>query len=50
VILMSGYSERDAVKRFAGKGLAGFIKKPYEAELLVSTLSQILSASERDPS
>jgi len=36
VILSSGYSEQDATNRFAGKGLAGFIQKPYRsAELLV---------------
>jgi CheY-like chemotaxis protein len=29
VILTSGYNEQDATQRFAGKGLAGFIQKPY---------------------
>ncbi|MBL4760948.1 MAG: PAS domain S-box protein [Mariprofundaceae bacterium] len=29
VILSSGYNEQDATNRFAGKGLAGFIQKPY---------------------
>jgi len=29
VILSSGYNEQDAINRFAGKGLAGFIQKPY---------------------
>lgn len=29
VVLTSGYSEQDATERFAGKGLAGFIQKPY---------------------
>jgi len=29
VILSSGYNEQDATSRFAGKGLAGFIQKPY---------------------
>lgn len=29
VILCSGYNEQDATQRFAGKGLAGFIQKPY---------------------
>ncbi len=29
VILSSGYNQQDATNRFAGKGLAGFIQKPY---------------------
>jgi nitrogen-specific signal transduction histidine kinase/ActR/RegA family two-component response regulator len=36
VILSSGYNEQDVINRFVGKGLAGFIQKPYVAtELLV---------------
>jgi len=30
VILSSGYSEEDATDCFQGKGLAGFIQKPYQ--------------------
>ena len=31
---MSGYGERDVAARFAGKGLAGFLQKPFtHAEL-----------------
>ncbi|NBR86422.1 MAG: PAS domain S-box protein [Proteobacteria bacterium] len=30
VVLMSGYSEPDATLAFAGKGLAGFLQKPFE--------------------
>jgi PAS domain S-box-containing protein len=29
IILMSGYNEGDAIARFAGKGLAGFLQKPF---------------------
>ncbi len=29
VVLSSGYNEQEATQRFAGKGLAGFIQKPY---------------------
>jgi len=32
VILSSGYSEQDVTNHFQGKGLAGFIKKPYKME------------------
>jgi CheY-like chemotaxis protein len=31
VVLSSGYNEADATRRFTGKGLAGFIQKPYAA-------------------
>jgi two-component system, cell cycle sensor histidine kinase and response regulator CckA len=34
VILCSGYNEQDATQRFAAKGLAGFIQKPYRLEEL----------------
>jgi DNA-binding NtrC family response regulator len=34
VILSSGYSDTQAQARFAGKGLASFIKKPYTAMAL----------------
>lgn len=29
VILMTGYSEEVELQRFAGRGLAGFVQKPY---------------------
>jgi signal transduction histidine kinase/CheY-like chemotaxis protein len=31
IILSSGYNEAEATRRFAGRGLAGFIQKPYTA-------------------
>jgi CheY-like chemotaxis protein len=34
VILSSGYTEHEIVARFAGKGLAGFIQKPYTVAAL----------------
>ncbi|MCD6288137.1 MAG: response regulator, partial [Candidatus Hydrogenedentes bacterium] len=42
VILSSGYNEQDVVERFAGKGLAGFIQKPYEYDALVRAIRNIL--------
>jgi PAS domain S-box-containing protein len=36
VILSSGYDEQSAVRRFAGKGLAGFLQKPYTYEQLAN--------------
>ncbi|MSP56867.1 MAG: PAS domain S-box protein, partial [Myxococcales bacterium] len=34
VLLSSGYNEQDATSRFAGRGLAGFLQKPYTAQEL----------------
>ncbi len=42
VILSSGYNEQEATNRFAGKGLAGFIQKPYPPQNLVELLRGIL--------
>ncbi|MHC1743633.1 MAG: response regulator [Syntrophobacteraceae bacterium] len=41
VILSSGYSEQEIAARFAGKGLAGFIQKPYQLERLRDALKGI---------
>jgi two-component system, cell cycle sensor histidine kinase and response regulator CckA len=42
VILCSGYNEQDATQRFAGKGLAGFIQKPYNMAALREKLTEVL--------
>jgi two-component system, cell cycle sensor histidine kinase and response regulator CckA len=42
VLLMSGYNEQDAIARFVGKGLAGFIQKPFSIEDLKANLRSIL--------
>ena len=42
VLLMSGYSEHEAMGRFAGKGLAGFIQKPFRSEELCAKVCEIL--------
>jgi len=44
VILSSGYNEQEATSHFAGKGLAGFIQKPYRLEALRKKLQGIFSA------
>ncbi len=46
VILSSGYNEQDATSYFAGKGLAGFIQKPYEVQTLMQKLSAVLNQQE----
>jgi CheY-like chemotaxis protein len=42
VLLTSGYNEQDATNRFAGKGLAGFIQKPYRAAELLTRVREVL--------
>jgi PAS domain S-box-containing protein len=42
VILSSGYNEVEAVRRFTGKGLAGFIQKPYSSLALTEKIRSIL--------
>ena len=46
VLLMSGFNEQDAVHRFAGKGLAGFIQKPFKTETLYEKLQAIFAGDE----
>jgi PAS domain S-box-containing protein len=46
VILCSGYNEQDATQRFAGKGLSGFIQKPYNMAALREKLVDVLAAGE----
>jgi two-component system cell cycle sensor histidine kinase/response regulator CckA len=42
VILMSGYKEEEASGRFAGKGLAGFLEKPFSTEGLGNAIERVL--------
>ncbi len=42
VILSSGFNEQDVTQRFAGKGVAGFIQKPYTMRMLRETLNRVL--------
>ncbi len=46
VILCSGYDEQDATRRFAGKGLAGFIQKPFTIAALKEKLMDVLAVGE----
>ena len=47
VLLSSGYNEVEAVQRFAGKGLAGFIQKPYAAAALAEKIKEVLTRAPR---
>ncbi len=42
VILSSGFNEQDVTNRFAGKGLSGFLQKPYNLGILRETLRSVL--------
>ena len=46
IVLASGYSEQEVVAHFVGKGLAGFVQKPYTAGQFLGKIGDILRASE----
>lgn len=53
VILTSGYSEEEAGSRFVGRGLAGFLQKPFTGDELAAAVSAALDGAKRgdqDPS
>ena len=41
VILSSGFSEAEAIHQFAGKGLAGFLEKPYTSARLAESIGKL---------
>jgi two-component system, cell cycle sensor histidine kinase and response regulator CckA len=41
VILSSGYNEVEAIRRFQGQGLSGFLQKPYTAERLAEKVKTV---------
>ncbi len=40
VVLSSGYTEQEATQRFIGKGLAGFVAKPWSADELLAAIAR----------
>lgn len=44
VIVMSGFNEQDTTHRFVGRGLAGFVSKPFTAEMLMGKVNAVLRA------
>jgi len=45
VIISSGYNEQEVSQKFVGKGLAGFLQKPYKMAELSGKLKEILEGS-----
>ncbi|MCC6696413.1 MAG: response regulator [Candidatus Hydrogenedentes bacterium] len=43
VVLSSGYNEQDATGQFNGKGLSGFIQKPYRPSDLIVRIRELLN-------
>jgi len=46
VILASGYNQQDVTQRFTGKGLAGFLQKPFRLESLTEMVKSILDSKD----
>ncbi len=49
IVMMSGYNEQEIVRRLAGRGLAGFIQKPFQPRALVAKVAEVLEGN-RDSS
>ncbi len=43
VVLMSGFNEQEAMARFAGRGVAGFVQKPFNVATLSGKFGPILA-------
>lgn len=46
VVMSSGYNEQEVTPKFSGKGLAGFIQKPYKLSTLKENLCRILEGDQ----
>jgi PAS domain S-box-containing protein len=47
VVLMSGFNEQEAISQFSGKGLAGFLPKPFQMDTLGEALRRALALEEK---
>jgi PAS domain S-box-containing protein len=43
VIMSSGYNEQEVTQKFVGKGLAGFVQKPYKLSVLKEAIAPLVS-------
>jgi len=43
VIISSGYNEHEVTQKFAGRGLAGFIQKPYKLSVLMEAIKAAMA-------
>jgi len=43
VIMSSGYNEQEVSQQFVGKGLAGFIQKPYQLKTMAEKIREVLA-------
>ena len=41
MVLMSGFNKDDAISRFTGKGLAGFVQKPFTIDTLHAAVREV---------
>jgi DNA-binding NarL/FixJ family response regulator len=41
VIMSSGYNQQEVTQKFVGKGLAGFIQKPYKLSVLKEAIQAL---------
>ncbi len=46
VVLSSGYTEQEAAQRFVGKGIAGFIAKPWSAAAMVAMIGRAIGGED----
>ena len=49
VVLSSGYNEAEAIQRFAGHNVSGFIQKPYSAAQLAEKVKMVLEYAADQP-
>ena len=45
VVLSSGYNEQEVINQFRGKGLAGFIQKPYVYDELIAVVLKTIQGA-----
>jgi DNA-binding NtrC family response regulator len=47
VLLSSGFNESEAMPQFAGKGLTGFVQKPFTARQVTDIIAQALQGGRK---